>query len=322
MSEKLQQAITLIKAGDKQNGQRLLAEILRADPKNENAWLWMSSVVATDEQCRHCLNQVLALNPNNQLAHTGLAKLQQKQAGSSRPPQTAPLPPASPPSQPPPASPASPARPASANVPEPSGQPAPLRRLEPAPEPKSRIKYLGDPPDTTAPVQEKKPAQPPKKPSLKTWVIALLLVVGGMCGLGWEAMKLQDEMALQSQGLITEAQVTDFNTKRSRRGGATHYLAYNFEVNGVVISASDKYVASVENWEQAVADQSLQVKYLPGDPQNNRPYFPGKEAEQLGDRMLNVGCFSCVFLLGLLLTVGLLMGLRQKSPPAGQKGTT
>lgn len=45
MSDELQQAITLIKSGDKQNGRRLLAEILKAEPRNEQAWLWMSSVV-------------------------------------------------------------------------------------------------------------------------------------------------------------------------------------------------------------------------------------------------------------------------------------
>jgi hypothetical protein len=42
---RLQQAITLIEAGDKQKGGQLLAELLKANPKNKVAWLWMSSVV-------------------------------------------------------------------------------------------------------------------------------------------------------------------------------------------------------------------------------------------------------------------------------------
>jgi hypothetical protein len=75
--EQLHQAITLVKSGDKQNGGRILAEILKADPQNELAWLWMSGVVATGEQREHCLNQVLRVNPHNQLAREGLVKLQQ-----------------------------------------------------------------------------------------------------------------------------------------------------------------------------------------------------------------------------------------------------
>lgn len=81
-TDSLQQAITLIRSGDKQNGKRLLAEILKADPRNETAWLWMSSVLDNADQRRHCLEQVLALNPHNQLAQKGLAKLEQYQAQS------------------------------------------------------------------------------------------------------------------------------------------------------------------------------------------------------------------------------------------------
>jgi hypothetical protein len=78
VSNELQQAITLIKSGDKQNGQLLLAKILKAEPRNETAWLWMSSVVANDEQRCYCLKQVLTINPSNRLAKKGLAQLEQK----------------------------------------------------------------------------------------------------------------------------------------------------------------------------------------------------------------------------------------------------
>ncbi len=85
MPDKLQQAISLIKSGDKQNGRRLLAEVLRADPGNETAWLWMSSVVANDKRRYDCLRQVLKINPNHQLAKTGLAQLQPKQESQPQP---------------------------------------------------------------------------------------------------------------------------------------------------------------------------------------------------------------------------------------------
>ena len=71
----LQQAIAAIKAGDKAAGQRLLAEVIRNDPRNEAAWLWMSAVLDSDEQRRVCLERVLAINPDSATARQGLARL-------------------------------------------------------------------------------------------------------------------------------------------------------------------------------------------------------------------------------------------------------
>jgi hypothetical protein len=81
----LQTAIQAIKAGDKATGRRLLAEALRADPGNEQAWLWMSGVVDSDEQQRQCLERVLVINPANALARQGLAALQHKAPASPMP---------------------------------------------------------------------------------------------------------------------------------------------------------------------------------------------------------------------------------------------
>jgi hypothetical protein len=75
MPTPLQQAITAIKAGDKQAGKRLLAETLQANPCEESAWIWMSAVVDSDVQRRDCLERVLAINPNNEIARQGLARL-------------------------------------------------------------------------------------------------------------------------------------------------------------------------------------------------------------------------------------------------------
>ena len=79
MSNELEQAITFIKSGDRQTGAQLLAELLKADPENETAWLWMSSVVTTEEQQRHCLEQALIINPSNQMAKRGLVELIQRE---------------------------------------------------------------------------------------------------------------------------------------------------------------------------------------------------------------------------------------------------
>lgn len=73
-ADKVQQAVALIKSGDRQSGQRLLAEVLRVDPRNETAWLWMSTLVDAEKQ-RRCLEKVLSLNPNHPQARELLARL-------------------------------------------------------------------------------------------------------------------------------------------------------------------------------------------------------------------------------------------------------
>ncbi len=88
MSETLQRAITEIRSGDKETGQRLLAEVIRNDPRNETAWLWMSSAIDSDDHRRYCLERVLAINPQNQTARQGLEALGQKKgSGPPRPEQ-------------------------------------------------------------------------------------------------------------------------------------------------------------------------------------------------------------------------------------------
>ncbi len=76
--ETLQQAIDAIKGGDKQRGRELLAEVLEADRTNEQAWLWLTQTNISHEEKMKSLNQVLRINPNNQAAKDGLAKLQGK----------------------------------------------------------------------------------------------------------------------------------------------------------------------------------------------------------------------------------------------------
>jgi TM2 domain-containing membrane protein YozV len=97
MSDNLQRAIAAIRSGDKETGKRLLAEIIHNNPRNETAWLWMSSVVDSDEHRRTCLERVLAINPHNETARRGLETLTQRP--SEDPPriekQSQPIPPAS-----------------------------------------------------------------------------------------------------------------------------------------------------------------------------------------------------------------------------------
>lgn len=76
MPEKLQQAIINIKSGNKQLGQKLLAQVLQEQPDNELGWLWMSAVVDEDKR-KYCIERVLEINPNNQTAKQAFDKLNQ-----------------------------------------------------------------------------------------------------------------------------------------------------------------------------------------------------------------------------------------------------
>ena len=84
MPDKLQRAIAAIKAGDKETCKGLLIEALKEDRRNENAWLWMTQVVSTKDERIKCLQNVLKINPDNEKAKRGLAKL--KQAETQSPP--------------------------------------------------------------------------------------------------------------------------------------------------------------------------------------------------------------------------------------------
>jgi tetratricopeptide (TPR) repeat protein len=108
--ELVQRGIAAAKAGRKDEAQRLLTQAVELDERNERAWLWLSGVVTTFEDRQICLENVLALNPNNAHAQAGLEWLRQNA-------------PPSPPATPPPAAP--PPTEAAWNAPEPEPEAAP-----------------------------------------------------------------------------------------------------------------------------------------------------------------------------------------------------
>ena len=88
-----QQALDLarevIKQGDTAAGQRFLLQAIKANGRSEKAWLWLSAIVDDPAKERDCLNRVLAINPDNEVAQRHLAKLDQAQGQE---PETAPQP--------------------------------------------------------------------------------------------------------------------------------------------------------------------------------------------------------------------------------------
>ena len=83
----LREGITAVKKGDRVQGRGLLEKVLEADERNEQAWLWLSGAVDSTEERQICLENVLAINPDNALAKKGLAKL--AQAKPPKPPKPA-----------------------------------------------------------------------------------------------------------------------------------------------------------------------------------------------------------------------------------------
>jgi tetratricopeptide (TPR) repeat protein len=81
----LQQGIAASKAGQREEAQRMLLQVTELDPDSESAWLWLSSVVDGTAKRRHCLEQVLALNPDNAHARAGLTYLEKQAAQEVHP---------------------------------------------------------------------------------------------------------------------------------------------------------------------------------------------------------------------------------------------
>lgn len=73
----LDDAIQAIRMGNREEGRRLLEQLLETEENNEQIWLWLTSVVDSDEDREVCLENVLALNPQNVVARRGLEALRQ-----------------------------------------------------------------------------------------------------------------------------------------------------------------------------------------------------------------------------------------------------
>jgi hypothetical protein len=67
--------IAALKAGELAQAQELLAQATEANPRNEQAWLWLSGTTQDAEEQRYCLERVLAINPQHPAAQRGLERL-------------------------------------------------------------------------------------------------------------------------------------------------------------------------------------------------------------------------------------------------------
>ncbi|MCL4251862.1 MAG: hypothetical protein KJ065_27165 [Anaerolineae bacterium] len=87
----VREGISALKAGNKDEARTLLEKAVELDERSEEAWLWLSAVVDAPDDQRTCLENVLAINPNNKRAQQGLHYLDQSTpAGAASAPAASP----------------------------------------------------------------------------------------------------------------------------------------------------------------------------------------------------------------------------------------
>ncbi len=86
----VQEGIAAFKAGRKADAKKVLTKAVEIDERNEEAWLWLSGVVDSADERQICLENVLAINPNNVKAQKGLEATLKQTGGKPTPPPAAP----------------------------------------------------------------------------------------------------------------------------------------------------------------------------------------------------------------------------------------
>ena len=79
MDDLLQQGIAAAEAGDRTRARQILSRVVEANPHSEKAWLWLSGAVESGRDRLSCLDRVLEINPDNEIARHGMAMLKQQQ---------------------------------------------------------------------------------------------------------------------------------------------------------------------------------------------------------------------------------------------------
>lgn len=72
-TQQLELGIESYRNGDKLRARAIFTEIVRLNPRDEEAWLWLAACTDIKEQQIYCINRVLSLNPNNVRAQKGLS---------------------------------------------------------------------------------------------------------------------------------------------------------------------------------------------------------------------------------------------------------
>ena len=77
MADQLKEARALIEAHENRQARALLVELLKTEPTNDTAWVYLATVVDTEEQRVKCLEEALKHNPRNKTAQKALARIKE-----------------------------------------------------------------------------------------------------------------------------------------------------------------------------------------------------------------------------------------------------
>lgn len=88
----LQEGQSAARRGDRAMARALLTQLVEQDPRNEEAWMWLSGVVSDPDEQQICLENALVINPYNAHARKGLEFVLTKTNTPSRVPLTLPAP--------------------------------------------------------------------------------------------------------------------------------------------------------------------------------------------------------------------------------------
>ncbi|NPV68176.1 MAG: hypothetical protein HPY64_13635 [Anaerolineae bacterium] len=91
VNDLIREGVAALKAGRRAEARELLTRATELDQMNEQAWLFLSGVVDSEEDQEICLENVLVINPNNARAQEGLRILHSRRKEKAVPP-AAPLP--------------------------------------------------------------------------------------------------------------------------------------------------------------------------------------------------------------------------------------
>ncbi len=75
----LRQGIELARANNRAAAREKFERVVELDENNEKGWMWLASVVDSEDERRVCLANVLHINPSNEKARQALDKLNQRQ---------------------------------------------------------------------------------------------------------------------------------------------------------------------------------------------------------------------------------------------------
>jgi hypothetical protein len=73
-----------VREGRRDDAQGLLLQAIERDERNEQAWMWLSGAMVDPADQQIALENVLLINPNNQVAKEGLKYLTEKAASQTR----------------------------------------------------------------------------------------------------------------------------------------------------------------------------------------------------------------------------------------------